>query len=87
MAPKKKEKVLSKKAQERLAKAEAEKKAKQITEGDASKQAKHVVLSQAVITGNLQSRADSRDLKIGQFSVTTFGKTLVGSWVLFLRSW
>jgi ATP-binding cassette subfamily F protein 2 len=85
MAPKKKEKPMSKKQKERLEKAEAEKKAKQITEGDMTKQDKAAVLQQAVITGNLQSRHDSRDLKVGQFSVTTFGKTLVNDTTLELN--
>jgi len=47
--------------------------------------AKHPVLAQAVITGVLASRADSRDLKIEQFSVTTFGKQLVEDTTLELN--
>ncbi|CAD7957461.1 unnamed protein product [Amoebophrya sp. A25] len=81
----KKDKVLSKKAKERLAKDEEAKKKAAVTAGDAREQEKAAVLAQAVITGNLASRADSRDLKVSEFSVTTFGKQLVADTTLELN--
>jgi len=84
MAPKPK-KNLSKKAQERLAKQEAEKKAKEVDTGDMRVQEKAAVLSQAVITGNLTSKPDSRDIKISEFSVTTWGRKLVADTTLELN--
>lgn len=75
MAPKVKN--LSKKAKERMEKAAKEKKATDAIGEGAFKQEKAAVLQQAVITGVLASKPDSRDVKIEQFSVTTFGRTLV----------
>lgn len=83
MPKKDKEKTLSKKAKERLAKAEEEKKQNAVAEGDTRGEFTSAVLSQAVITGNLASRPDSRDLKISEFSVTTFGKQLVFFYLKF----
>ncbi|CAD7939914.1 unnamed protein product [Amoebophrya sp. A120] len=82
MAPKVKN--LSKKAKERMAKLEEEKKKNAVNE-DSSKDFKSAVLQQAVVTGNLASRADSRDLKISEFSVATFGKQLVADTTLELN--
>ena len=78
MPPKGKDKKLSKKAQERKDKADAEAAKKKAIQGDdGGVNYVHPVLAQAVITGHLASRPDSRDLKVDQFAVTTFGKELV----------
>jgi len=76
-------KPLNKKALERLAKKEEKQKAKDLLKTGECKRA--AVLEQAVITGNLISRPDSRDLKIGEFAVTTFGKMLVQDTTLELN--
>lgn len=82
---KKEAKPLGKKAQERIAKKEAKEKEKAALKNGAQEQDRHAVLNQAVITGNLSSRPDSLDVKIDQFSVTTFGKQLVQDTTLELN--
>jgi len=84
--PRKEKKALNKKQLERLAKKEAKQDAKKLVEGE--KEAfvtRAAVLDQAVITGNLISRPDALDVKIDQFSVTTYGKQLVADTVLELN--
>jgi ATP-binding cassette subfamily F protein 2 len=78
-------KPLNKKQQERLAKKEAKDAEKAAVKGEGNGQPVAAVLSNAVITGNLASRPDSTDLKVDQFSVTTFGKQLVQDTVLELN--
>lgn len=80
----KEKKALSKKALERIAKKEQKQKEKDVLKSDGMI-TKAAVLQQAVITGNLASRPDSRDLKVDQFSVTTYGKQLVQDTVLELN--
>jgi len=83
--PAKKEKKLSKKAQERLDKKNAEDKEKNALDNGGMKQARAAVLETAVITGNLASQPNSRDLKISEFSICTWGKNLVQDTVLELN--
>lgn len=74
-AAKGEKKTLSKAAQKRADKEAEEEKARQQISGDAK--AKPECLLNAVITGVLESQPLSQDVKIGSFSVTTFGKELV----------
>jgi len=75
---------ISKKKAERLAKKEAEENDKTALKGEDGV-TRAAVLQQAVITGVLASRPDALDIKIEQFSVTTFGRELVQDTTLELN--
>eukprot|EP00397_Hematodinium_sp_SG-2012_P013770 GEMP01013993.1.p1 GENE.GEMP01013993.1~~GEMP01013993.1.p1 ORF type:complete len:609 (+),score=110.65 GEMP01013993.1:104-1930(+) len=76
MAPKKPaKKVLSKAAQRRADKEAAAAAEKEAITGGPGKLPE--CLENAVITGVLESQPQAQDIKIGSFSVTTFGKELV----------
>ncbi len=87
--PPKKEKKLTKAQEARLAK-KAEKdadkaKKENALSNDGLAQGRSKVLETAVITGNLASQPNSRDLKISEFSITTYGRNLVQDTTLELN--
>lgn len=83
--PPKKEKKLSKAQEARLAKKQAAEKTKDALSTEGLKQERLAVLETAVITGNLASQPNSRDMKISEFSITTWGKSLVQDTTLELN--
>jgi len=85
MAPKKGEKkTLGKAAQKRADKEAAANAEKEAITGGKTGSLPECLLN-AVVTGVLESQPNAKDIKIGSFSVTTFGKELVRDTILELN--
>lgn len=84
MAPKKPQKKVLSKAAQRKADKEAAAEAEKLAIQGGTKELPEC-LKNAVVTGVLESQPQAQDIKIGSFSVTTFGKELVRDTVLELN--